>query len=86
MGFDIVQPEVMALRAGVGGAVAADAFDPVEQRLVAKGGAAEIGPVLPPAPGDDVVDGREGEALVMVEVAVQHRLGKLAMRCRCAAL
>ena len=85
MGFDIVQPEMMALRTGVVGTMAADAFDPVEQRLVPEGGATEIGPILPPAPGDDVVDGREGEALV-VEVAVQHRPGKLAMRCRCAAL
>ena len=72
MGFDIMQPEVMALRAGVGGALAADAFDPVEQRLVPEGGAMEISPILPSAAGDDVVDGREGEA-PMVEVAVQHR-------------
>ena len=75
MGFDMVQPEVMALRAGVAGAMAADALDPVEQRLVPEGGAAEIGPIPPPAPGDDVVDDRGGEALV-VEVAVQHRPGK----------
>ena len=62
VGFDMVQPEVMALRAGVGGVVAADACDPVEQRLVPEGGATEVGPVLPPAAGDDVVDGREGES------------------------
>ena len=39
-----------------------------------RGGAAEIRPVLPPVPGNDVVGGREGKAPV-VEVAVQHRPG-----------
>ena len=62
VGCDMVQPEVTALRAGVGGAVAADACDPVEQRLFPEGGSTEIGPVLPPAAGDGVVDGREGES------------------------
>lgn len=67
----MMQPDLMVRRAGVGDA-AAEVPDPVEQPLVPEGGAMEIGSILPPAAGDDIVAGREGEAL-MVAVAVRHR-------------
>ena len=66
-----MQPEVMPLGVRVADAGAADPFDPFEEGGVGANGAAQGGPVVPPASRDHVVDRRKRVPLV-VEVAVLH--------------
>ena len=73
MFFDIVQPKAMALSAGIGGAMGADALDFVEQGAVCKSCPAQFGPVAPAAATDHVVYGGERKALV-IQVTVLHGL------------
>lgn len=61
----------MALRVGVDDLRGADPLDPVQNRGVSTGGIPKIGPVIPLATGDDVVDGGESEAAV-IQVTVAH--------------
>ena len=61
----------MALRVGVDDLRGADALDPVQNRGVPTGGIPKIGPVVPLAAGDDVINGGESEATV-IQVAVTH--------------
>ncbi len=63
----------MALSAGVGGAMGADALDFVEQGVIFKSCPAQLGPVVPATATDHVVYGGERKALV-VQVAVLHGL------------
>ena len=71
MGFDIVQPEMMALGVGVGDAWTADALHLVEQGAIGQHRPPQRRPVLSAAAGDHIVDGGEREALV-VEVTMAH--------------
>jgi hypothetical protein len=66
-----VHPEVMALRIRISDIGAADALHFVQQRAVAEHRTAQLGPVLPTAARNHVVDGSESETLV-VEVAMVH--------------
>jgi hypothetical protein len=71
MFFDIVQPEVITLGVGIGNARATDAFYLRQQRPVAQSRLTQLGPLPPAATRDHVVDGGQGETL-MVEVTMQH--------------
>lgn len=71
MRFGICHPEVVSLGVRVGEAGAADARDLLQQRRLFQNGPAQLRPIAPPSARDDVVDGREGEALAS-EVAMAH--------------
>ena len=66
-----MHPEAVPLGVRVAGVGAADPLDPVEERRVGADGATQVGPVVPPASRDHVVDRRRRVPLV-VEVAVLH--------------
>lgn len=62
----------MALRVRIDDLRGTDSLDPVQNRgVVSTGGIPKIGPVIPLATGDDVVDGGESEAAV-IQVTVAH--------------
>ena len=52
-------PKVVTLLIGVGHVGLAYPQDVFQEGSVGPGRPAQLGPVLPPAPGDDVVDGRQ---------------------------
>jgi hypothetical protein len=65
-------PEMIALRVGIVAIGTADTQNLLHQVRVGQRGAAQGGPIRSLSAGDDVVDGGQGEHL-MVEVAVLHR-------------
>ena len=69
--FGIVQREVVALRVRITSVGAADTRHFVEQGVVGQDRPSQFGPVIPVATRDHIVDGGEGEAL-MVEVSMAH--------------
>ena len=76
---------MVPLGIGIDSASPANALDPVEQGWVGKGGGAKLRPIRPLAAGDDVVDGRKAEAL-MVEMAMLHGrrpVDGLGQGCEC---
>lgn len=51
---------------------AADLHNVVQQGPLSQHGPAQVGPILPTATGDHVIDGGRGKAL-MIEVAMKHK-------------
>jgi hypothetical protein len=64
-------PEVMTLSVGIRNMSATDPLYFVKQRAVGQSRQSQICPITPAATRDHVVNGGEGEAL-MVQVSVQH--------------
>ncbi len=71
MGLGIVQPEMVALHLGGRDLRPADLFHLLKQRGVRKHRLARRSPVIPAPAGDQIVDGGQGQALV-VQMAVLH--------------
>ena len=67
-----VHPEVVALGGGIASLVDADPHDLLEHRPFVERSATQRRPIGPLATGDHVVNGGEGETLV-VQVPVLHR-------------
>jgi len=71
MFFDIVHPEMVTLGIGVRNVSVANLLHLVQQSTICQNGLAQVCPILPLTARDHIVNGREGEAL-MVEMAMKH--------------
>jgi hypothetical protein len=67
---------MMPLGVGVAKVRAANALHLVQQGAIGKNRAAQLGPIAPLTAGNYVVNGCEGEAL-MVEVAMKHGVNRI---------
>jgi hypothetical protein len=71
LSFCILLPKVVTLSVGVGDVSLADAEHLLQQSLIAKDCATQLGPILPLAATDHIIDGGKRKFLV-IQMAVQH--------------
>jgi len=73
-----MHPEMIALGVGINDAGAADAHDFFQIGAIRQDGSAQVLPIPALATGDDIIDGRQGQIL-MIEVSVDHNNFKLIL-------